>query len=123
MSVNLKIFLIILLIFQVVLIINRLKRKKMTMKYASFWILLIIIMGVIVVFPTIVFKLSKLAGFEEPSNMIFLLGFFFLFYVSFIITTSISVQNEKIKTLVQEISILKERVEKNVKNGKNGKKD
>lgn len=28
MSVNLKIFLIILLIFQVVLIINRLKRKK-----------------------------------------------------------------------------------------------
>lgn len=120
MSVNLKIFLIILLIFQVVLIINRLKRKKMTMKYASFWILLIIIMGVIVVFPTIVFKLSKLAGFEEPSNMIFLLGFFFLFYVSFIITTSISVQNEKIKTLIQEISILKERVEKN---GKNGKKD
>ena len=117
MSVNLKIFLIILLIFQVVLIINRLKRKKMTMKYASFWILLIIIMGVIVVFPTIVFKLSKLAGFEEPSNMIFLLGFFYLFYV---ITTSISVQNEKIKTLVQEISILKERVEKN---GKNGKKD
>ena len=110
MSVNLKIFLIILLIFQVVLIINRLKRKKMT----------IIIMGVIVVFPTIVFKLSKLAGFEEPSNMIFLLGFFYLFYVSFIITTSISVQNEKIKTLVQEISILKERVEKN---GKNGKKD
>ena len=118
MSVNLKIFLIILLIFQVVLIINRLKRKKMT--NASFWILLIIIMGVIVVFPTIVFKLSKLAGFEEPSNMIFLLGFFYLFYVSFIITTSISVQNEKIKTLVQEISILKERVEKN---GKNGKKD
>ena len=34
--------------------------------------------------------------------------------------TLMIVQNEKIKTLVQEISILKERVEKN---GKNGKKD
>lgn len=49
--------------------------------------------------------------------MIFLLGFFFLFYVSFIITTSISIQNEKIKTLIQEVSLLKESVEKN------GKKD
>ena len=74
-----------LLILQLVLIINRVKRKKMTMKYASFWILLIIIMSIVVIFPGIVFKLSNIAGFEEASNMIFLLGFFFLFYVSFII--------------------------------------
>lgn len=120
MSVNLKIFLIILLIFQVVLIINRLKRKKMTMKYASFWILLIIIMGVIVVFPTIVFKLSKLAGFEEPSNMIFLLGFFYLFYVSFIITTSISVQNEKIKNFSSRDINFKRKSRKKWKEWKEG---
>lgn len=117
MNINLKLSLIILLLLQLILIANRVKRKKMTMKYASFWIFLIIIMSVIVVFPGIVFKLSKLAGFEEASNMIFLLGFFFLFYVSFIITTSISIQNEKIKTLIQEVSILKESVDKN------GKKD
>ena len=117
MNINLKLSLIILLILQLVLIINRVKRKKMTMKYASFWILLIIIMSIVVIFPGIVFKLSNMAGFEEASNMIFLLGFFFLFYVSFIITTSISIQNEKIKTLIQEVSLLKESVEKN------GKKD
>lgn len=117
MNINLKLSLIILLILQLVLIINRVKRKKMTMKYASFWILLIIIMSIVVIFPGIVFKLSNIAGFEETSNMIFLLGFFFLFYVSFIITTSISIQNEKIKTLIQEVSLLKESVEKN------GKKD
>ena len=117
MSINLKLSLIILLILQLILIVNRVKRKKMTMKYASFWLVLVFIMAIVVIFPNIVFKLSKLEGFEETSNMIFLLGFFFLFYVSFIITTSISMQNEKIKTLVQEVSILKERVEKN------GKKD
>lgn len=115
MNINLKLSLIILLILQLVLIINRVKRKKMTMKYASFWILLIIIMSIVVIFPGIVFKLSSIAGFEEASNMIFLLGFFFLFYVSFIITTSISIQNEKIKTLIQEVSLLKESVEKNGK--------
>lgn len=117
MNISLKIFLIMLLLLQLFLIINRVKRKKMTMKYASFWIFLIIIMTIVVIFPSIVFKLSELAGFEEPSNMIFLLGFFFLFYVSFIITTSISIQNEKIKLLIQEVSLLKESV------NKNGKKD
>ena len=117
MSNNLKIFLIIILIFQLILIIRTVKNKKMTMKYASFWIVLLILMSIIVFFQGIIYKLSELAGFETPSNMIFLLGFFFLFYVSFVITTSISIQNEKIKLLIQEVSLLMERVDKN------GKKD
>ena len=113
MSENLKLFLMSLLILQLILIINRVMKKKMTIKYASFWIILIIIMSFIVIFPNIIFELSKFAGFEEASNMVFLLGFFFLFYISFIITTSVSIQNEKIKTLIQEVSILKESVKKN----------
>lgn len=117
MNINLKIFLLSILILQILLIVNRVKKQKMTMKYASFWLILVFIMSIVVIFPNLIFKLSKLFGFEKPSNMIFLLGFFFLFYVSFIITTSISIQNSRIKTLIQELSILKERVEKN------GKKD
>lgn len=115
MSISLKISLIILLIFQLFLIINRVKRKKMTIKYASLWIFLVIIMSIIVVIPSILFKLSQMMGFEKTSNMVFLLGFFFLFYVSFIITTTVSMQNERIKSLIQEISILKERVESDEK--------
>lgn len=117
MNINLKLSLIILLILQLVLIINRVKRKKMTMKYASFWILLIIIMSIVVIFPGIVFKLSNIAGFEEASNMIFLLGFFFLFYVSFNNDTSwinVLIFSFCIDILVV---IIKESVEKN------GKKD
>lgn len=117
MSVILKIFLIALLIFQLILIVNTVKRKKISMKYASFWIFLILIMAIVVIFPKIVFIISKIFGFEKASNMIFLLGFFFLFYIIFILTTSISIQNEKIKLLIQELSLLKERVDKN------GKKD
>lgn len=112
MNIVLKVFLLFLLLFQLFLIINTVKRKKLTMKYASFWIFLITMMTVVVLFPQMVFKLSSILGFEKTSNMVFLLGFFFLFYVSFIITMSISIQNEKIKLLIQEISILKER-EKN----------
>lgn len=113
----LRIFLMVLLVFQLILIINTVKRKSFSMKYASFWIFLIFIMAIVVIFPNILFIISKLFGFEKTSNMIFLLGFFFLFYIIFILTTSISSQNEKIKLLIQELSLLKERVDKD------GKKD
>lgn len=115
MTISLKISLIILLIFQLYLIIKIVRRKKLTMKYASFWIFLIVCMFFVVIFPNIIYKLSEFAGFEKTSNMIFLLGFFFLFYISFIITTSISVQNMRIKSLIQELSILKESVKKDGK--------
>ena len=116
MSVSLKIFLLLLLLILLLLIVRTIKIKKLSMRYGSFWIFLVIIMGIIVLFPEILFKLSNILGFEVTSNMMFLLGFFFLFYINFILTISISSQNNKIKLLVQELSILKESVE-------NGKKE
>lgn len=111
MSINLKIFLIIILLVLLFLIIEKLYKKNLSIRFACFWITLILCMSFIVIFPNFIFKLSELAGFEKSSNMVFILGFFFLFYLSFIITANISVQNEKIKKLIQEISLLKERVD------------
>ena len=115
MSIKLKLSLILLLLLQIILIIKIVRRKKLTIKYACFWLILIIMMGIVIAFPEIVYKLSELSGFEIAANMVFLMGFFFLFFTVFILTTSISVQNEKIKALIQEISILKESVENDEK--------
>lgn len=117
MSINLKVSLLVLLLLQLILIIRTTRKKQLTMKYASLWIVLIIIMSIVVLFPGLIFKLSELAGFEKASNMVFLLGFFFLFYLTFILTTSVSKQNAKITLLVQELSILKERVKDDKKEG------
>jgi len=115
MNNSLKIFLLIVLIIQLSLIIRFVRSNKLTMKYASLWVILIIFFFIITIFPSILFDVSKIFGFETTSNMIFLLGFFFLFYISFIITTSLSVQKARIKKLTQELSILKERVSKDGK--------
>ena len=109
MSLNL--FLILLLIFQLLLIISTLKRKKLSISFGSLWIVMVILMIILVIFPNIIYKISDFFGFETSSNMLFLLGFFFLFYISFILTTTISMQNDRIKQLIQEISLLKESVE------------
>lgn len=116
MKLHLQIFLLLLLLFQLLLIIRTLKNKKLSMRYGSFWIFLLLLMVIVVIFPSILFKISSIFGFEVASNMIFLIGFFFLFYIIFILTISISVRNEKIKLLIQELSLLKESVN-------NGKKE
>lgn len=117
MEITLKLFLLMLLLFQLILIVRTTKLKKLSLKYSTFWIFLLIIMAIIVIFPNIVFTISDVFGFATSSNMVFLLGFFFLYYIIFILTTSISVQNEKIKLLIQELSLLKEKVNKNGKKG------
>ena len=110
MNMKLQIFLLLVLLFQFLLIVRTINKKKLSMKYGSFWIFLLILMVIVVVFPSILFKISNIFGFEVPANMIFLIGFFFLFYIIFILTISISVQNKKIKLLIQELSLLKESV-------------
>ena len=118
MNNTLKIFLILLLILSVVLIMRRLKLQKLSIRYGALWIALIIILIISVIFSDLYFDLSKFLGFEKTSNMIFLFGFFFLFYLSFILITTISVLNDKVKNLIQEVSLLKERVEKSEKERK-----
>lgn len=107
MNSSLKIFLLFILLLQFTLIINTVKAKKMSMRYGSFWLFILLLMAVAVIFPNIFTSISSLFGFETTSNMIFLIGFFFLFYIIFVLTTSLSKQQTTIKILVQEISLLK----------------
>ncbi len=116
MSNILKIFLIIVLLVQLYLILRTTKRKNLAMKYTSLWLVMVFIMLIIVIFPSSIINLSKFLGFEATSNMVFILAFFFLFFMLFIHTTSISKQKHQIVCLVQELSILKKEFE-------DGKKD
>lgn len=113
MNITLRIFLIVLLIVQVILIIHKIKSKKISMKYGSLWLIVFMLLIIVSIFPTIIINISKLLGFEAASNMVFLIGFFVLSYINFTLSISISIQNEKIKNLIQEVSLLKEKDKKN----------
>lgn len=118
MSETLKIFLVILLFVCLILIVSRLKHKRLSIRYGVIWMILIVLLIISLLFSNLYFDLARLLGFEKTSNMVFLFAFFFLFYLNFTLVTTISLLNEKVKNLIQEMSILKERVEKNEKEGK-----
>ena len=112
MNSNLKIFLLVLVLFNLILIVKTLKARRISIKYGVFWIVLLVLLMISGLVPNVYIFISNILGFESASNMIFLLGFFFLFYLNFILITNISILNDKVKSLIQEISILKERVDK-----------
>ena len=114
MNLTLKIFLIAFLLIITIILINTLKRKNMSMRYVTVWIFVLILLFIFAIFPNILIVISNFFGFEATSNMIFLIGYFLLFYLLFNQSIEISKQKKEIVKLVQELSILK----KDVKDGK-----
>ena len=108
MNLTLRIFILILLFTFLVLIIKKVNQKGISVRYASLWIVVILLLMLVDLFPNVILHLASLLGFETASNMFFLLGFFVLAYMVFSITIALSKQNEKIKTLIQELSLLKD---------------
>lgn len=115
MLINLRIglFFVSLLLLATSIII--LKRERMPVKYSLIWIFSSIIILLIAVIPNLFVYLSKLIGFETMSNMVIGIFIFILLMITMSLTIIVSSQKKKITLLIQEISILKEKVNKNEK--------
>lgn len=86
-------------------------KNKMNIRFAIVWVIWALAMIVISIFPSIIYSLSNLLGFEKPVNAIFLLMIFLLYCLSFYLFVSISKHNEEILGLNYEIAALKKKVE------------
>lgn len=113
MELKLKLCLSLFVLILLYLIIKTIKKNKLSIRYGVLWVFLTIVMEFGIIFSKYIIKVSVFLGFEAASNMILLLLFLFLFYITFFLTLKISKQNHQIKTLIQEVSILKESVGKN----------
>ena len=83
----------------------------MQISLSLFWIFTGIILLVAAIFPNLFGYISNLLGFETTSNMIFCITIFLAFYLIFNLTMMLSKENKKTTKLVQEISLLKNKVE------------
>ena len=61
-------------------------------------------------------NISNFIGFEMPINMIFSIAIFIILYLIFDLTNLISQEQRKNTMLIQEISLLKQRVKELEKN-------
>lgn len=111
MQESLKIALVIIVLVYILCILKAVKRKNMRIGYLIFWSITGIILIISLLIPNLVENVSNILGFEMPINMIFCIAIFIILYLIFDLTTLISKEHNKNIMLIQEISILKKRVE------------
>lgn len=104
---RIEMFVVALLFF--IFIVRSINKNNFSLKFAFSWIVTSIILIICALFPRIPIWLSEIFGFEKPVNFLMLMGIFFLLIIVFQNTLIISNQQEKIKTLIQEISISNQR--------------
>ena len=111
MTVNLKIGFIVIIILAILIIVKNIKDGKLQLSFSIFSIFTGIAMIIALATPSLMGKISSFLGFEVTSNMLFCLSIFMILYLIFslmIITSDIHKKNVK---LIQELSILKKRVD------------
>ncbi len=112
MSIRLRVFLIVSTLIFIIGIINSIKKNDVNIKYSLIWLFSGILIIVVTLIPNLLEILSDFLGFELVSNMIFLLAILLLLVLSYSFTVILSRHAKRIRLLTQEISILKERVDK-----------
>ena len=110
MSQTLKIALTIITLIFVLLIIKAIRKKEMNITYSLFWIVIGSLLIVASIVPNFIETISKGLGFETPSNMLFCITIFIAFYLIFNLMVIASKEHKKNIALVQEVSLLKNRL-------------
>lgn len=111
MHISLRIALIIIMIIYVFFIAKAVKRKNMRISYLIFWMIIGFFLIGALIFPKLVDSISDFIGFEVPINMIFSLAIFIVLYFIHELMRLVSEEEKKNTILIQEISILKKKVE------------
>lgn len=123
MSIELRIALLAITIVYTIIILKLIKKKEVNLYFSIFWIFSICVLIFSIIFPNIIIKISKIIGFQTPVNMMFCFAIFVSFYLIFKLTLILSQEYKKNVSMIQEISILKQKIENLEKNSTNKKFD
>jgi len=111
MEVRARIFAVVLGLVVSLFVINLVRTKKLKEEFALLWLLTSI---VLVLTPLVIDYLDLVAyalGIEYPPALIFLLAIVSLLFILFQFSMRISRFSDQIKVLIQEVAVLRARIE------------
>lgn len=104
-----NIFFLILAALVIVMVIVQVSNQKMKEKYAALWLVISLLIMVLALFPSLLSWLAGVTGVVMPVNLLFLLSIIMLIGVALHLTLEVSKLSEDVRTLAEEIAILKAR--------------
>lgn len=110
MSFVLKVFLALFAIILIIVTTIVLKKGRIPIKYSLLWYFSAIIIFAVAVFPFILEWISEIIGFKTISNFVIGIIIALLLFLTMSLTIIISGQKKKITLVIQEVSLLKEKI-------------
>lgn len=107
---QLRTSLLLAVICYFILMLILLKRKAISLKYTLLWMVAGVVMAIMVMWPETLRFISSLIGIESNMNGLFILAIAFVIMILMSITSIVSKQSEKIKSLTQTIAMLEKRI-------------
>ena len=111
MGLELRISLFIAIAVYMTLIVVLLRKKSLNLKYSLLWMFMAVVLLVMVAFPGLVEFLAGLIGVASYINAIFMSFIFFILLLVVSLSSIVSKQRREIKTLIQNMEILKKEIE------------
>lgn len=112
MNSSLFLLFVIFSIFILGFLLFLLRKGKINIKYSLVWFGLFGLMLLFLILPNFLSFVKDALGFKIESNMIFSLFIIVLVFISIALTIIVSKQDKKIRLLIQEISVLKKKIDK-----------
>lgn len=119
MSIILRCLLILVAFATSVWIMRKIKKMKVKMEDAIFWIVFSVLLLVLALFPEISYFLCDLVGIRSPANLVFLIMIFALIEKLFTLSIIVSQLEEKVSILSGEIAIRSQSQEKRIEKVEN----
>ena len=114
MSATLKVLLIVASVVTVGWILRKIRKNKVKMEDAIFWIFFAAILLILAIFPEISYKLCQIFGIMSPSNLVFLVIIFLLAEKIFTLSIVVSQLEDKIGILSAEVALRSKADEKRI---------
>ena len=112
MSLHLQVVMIIGAVLFLATTIYFIRNKGLDLYHSIMWFCGAIIILLMALFPGGMRVLTRMAGIELPSNLVFLILIAYLMITSLSLSAAVSRQHARIRRLVQQISLLENKLEK-----------
>lgn len=97
-------------------ILNEVRKKRFSIKESFYWILGVLLMLLLAIFPQCIDFLATYLGVTYPPSLLFVICILFLVLMNFRNSKRITKQQEEIIELEQNLTLLKGKIENNQKN-------
>lgn len=108
---NIRILFIVTAAATIVVLVRMLRRSRLRERYAGLWLVLAGAVIVLGVFPVLLNDLAHAIGVAEPPNLLFFAACVVLLLVSVGLSVELSTQEDRTRTLAEEVAILRAQVD------------